>query len=153
MSKSFYLHKLVYYIAGLASVIFVASYFFPQLYRIGLLVLLLLALAMLVDGLLLYSKKNALAAERILTERFSIGDPNKVAILLKNRYPFPIRASIIDEIPVQFQDRNWLRKIQVGGHAESELHYTLTPLSRGEYIFHDINIYAHGPLQLVRRRF
>lgn len=153
MMKSFYLHKLVYYIAGLASVVFVTSYFFPQLYRIGLLILLLLALAMLVDGILLYSKKNALEAERVLSERFSIGDPNKIFIRLKNNYPFPIRASIIDEIPVQFQDRNWLRKVQAGGQSETELHYTLTPLSRGEYHFHDINIYAHGPLQLVRRRF
>ncbi len=57
MIKSFYLHKLVYYIAGLAAVVFVTSYFFPQLYRIGLLILLLMALAMLVDGVLLYSKK------------------------------------------------------------------------------------------------
>ena len=46
MIKSFYLHKLVYYIAGLAAVVFVTSYFFPQLYRIGLLILLLMALAM-----------------------------------------------------------------------------------------------------------
>lgn len=153
MIKSFYLHKLVYYIAGLASVVFVTSYFFPQLYRIGLLILLLLALAILVDGILLYSKKNALEAERVLSERFSIGDPNKIFIKLKNKYPFPIRSSIIDEIPIQFQDRNWLRKTQVGGHGETELHYTLTPLSRGEYSFHDINVYVHGPLQLVRRRF
>jgi len=106
-----------------------------------------------VDGLLLYSKKNALEAERVLTERFSIGDPNKIFIRLKNKYPFPIRSSIIDEIPIQFQDRNWLRKTQVGGQSETELHYTLTPLSRGEYSFHDINVYVHGPLQLVRRRF
>ncbi len=153
MIKSFYLHKLVYYIAGLASVVFVTSYFFPQLYRIGLLILLLLALAILVDGILLYSKKEAVEADRILSERFSIGDPNKIAIRLKNKYPFPIRSSIIDEIPIQFQDRNWLRKVQVGGHGETELQYTLTPLSRGEYSFHDINIYVHGPLQLVRRRF
>ncbi|MBL0271389.1 MAG: DUF58 domain-containing protein [Chitinophagaceae bacterium] len=153
MIKSFYLHKLVYYIAGLAAVVFVTSYFFPQLYRIGLLILLLMALAMLVDGVLLYSKKNALEAERILSERFSIGDPNKIFIRLRNNYPFPIRASIIDEIPVQFQDRNWLKKTQVSGQSENELHYTLTPLSRGEYYFHDINVYAHGPLQLVRRRF
>jgi len=153
MIKSFYLHKLVYYIAGLAAVVFVTSYFFPQLYRIGLLILLLMALAMLVDGVLLYSKKNALEAERILSERFSIGDPNKIFIRLRNNYPFPIRASIIDEIPVQFQDRNWLKKTQVSGQSENELHYSLTPLSRGEYYFHDINVYAHGPLQLVRRRF
>ena len=153
MIKSFYLHKLVYYIAGLAAVVFVTSYFFPQLYRIGLLILLLMALAMLVDGVLLYSKKNALEAERILSERFSIGDPNKIFIRLRNNYPFPIRASIIDEITVQFQDRNWLKKTQVSGQSENELHYTLTPLSRGEYYFHDINVYAHGPLQLVRRRF
>ncbi len=153
MIKSFYLNRIVYYIAGVAAGIFVVSYFVPQLYRIGMLVLLLLALALLVDGLLVYSKRDGIKAQREVTERFSIGDPNKVMIRISNHYAFPVRASIIDELPVQFQERDWIRKIHVVREGHYELPYSLVPTSRGEYIFHAINIYVHGPLGLVKRRY
>ncbi|MFZ9387745.1 MAG: DUF58 domain-containing protein [Chitinophagaceae bacterium] len=140
-------------IAGAAAAIFVASYFIPPLYRVGLLVLVLTGLAVLTDVLLLYSKKQGVNASRLTAERFSIGDPNPVQIGVRNGYPFPLRASIIDEIPVQFQDREWLRKIRVAAESEYVLSYSLVPHSRGEYVFHDINLYAHGPLRLVKRRY
>ena len=153
MIKSFYLNRIVYYIAGMAAGVFVVSYFIPQLYRIGLLILLLLALALLVDGLLVYSKRDGIKAQREVTERFSIGDPNKVMIQVSNQYAFPVRASIIDELPVQFQERDWIRKIRVVREGNHELSYSLVPTSRGEYIFHAINIYVHGPLGLVKKRY
>lgn len=153
MVKSFYLNRIVYYIAGAAAGVFVASYFIPPMYRIGLLVLLLLGLAILADGLLVYSKQNGIIAARDVPERFSIGDPNKVEIRISNRYVFPVKASIIDELPVQFQERDWIRRIRVEGEGKYSLVYTLVPVSRGEYVFHDINIYVHGPLGLVKRRY
>lgn len=153
MTKSFYLNNLVYYIAGGAAVVFVASYFEPALYRIGGVILLLLAIAVAVDALLVYSNKKGLAAEREVTDRFSIGDPNKVKIYLNNAYGFAIRASIIDELPVQFQERKWIRRVSISREEKYTLEYSLTPSSRGEYVFHDINVYVHAPLQLVKRRY
>lgn len=151
--KSFYLNNIVYYIAGSAAVIFVISYFQPALYRIGGLVLLLLGIAVLVDGLILYSKKKGIDAERIAGERFSISDPNKVLIRVKNNYGFPVLASIIDELPIQFQERKWIRRFKIGRDETGEIEYILTPLTRGEYVFENINIYAHAPLRLVKRRY
>jgi uncharacterized protein (DUF58 family) len=151
--KSFYLNNIVYYIAGSAAVVFVLSYFFPAWYRIGGLVLLLLLLAMIVDTILVYSKKNGITAERIVADRFSIGDDNKVLLRLYNIYNFPVRTSVIDELPVQFQERKWIRKIKVESDNTGLLEYLLKPVSRGEYVFNDINIYVHAPLQLVKRRY
>ncbi|MFZ1259850.1 MAG: DUF58 domain-containing protein, partial [Chitinophagaceae bacterium] len=65
----------------------------------------------------------------------------------------PVRTSIIDELPVQFQERKWIRKAIVGRNDEYELQYFLKPDTRGEYIFNDINVYVHAPLQLVKRRY
>lgn len=153
MEKSFYLNRIVYYIAGGAALVFVAGFFFPAFYRIGFLVLLLLAMAVLVDILLLYSRRNGVEAHRETGERFSLGDPNKVIIHLQNYYGHQVKMSVIDELPIQFQERNWLKKIIVPGGGRQELLYTLTPFSRGEYIFHDINVYVHAPLQLAKRRY
>ncbi len=153
MIRSFYLNNIVYYIAGAASVVFAASYFIPALYRIAGLILLLLGMALLVDTLLAYSRKKGVSAERELTDRFSIGDPNKVNIYLFNHYGFPVRVSIIDELPVQFQERKWIRKATVARDGKYILEYTLTPVSRGEYAFNNINVYVHAPLLLVKRRY
>ncbi len=153
MIKSFYLNNIVYYIAGSAVVVFVASYFLPAMYRIGGLILLLLAIAIVIDAILVYSNRKGVAANRIVSDRFSIGDPNKVILTLINHYGFPVRASIIDELPIQFQERKWMRKATIGRNEEYRLEYLLKPAARGEYVFDDINVFVHAPLQLVKRRY
>jgi uncharacterized protein (DUF58 family) len=151
--KSFYLNKTVYYLAGAIALVLVLSYFFPAFYRVGGLLLLLLGIAILADSLLVFSKSKGIIAERIMAERFSIGDENKVVLKITNNYGFPLKASVIDEIPVQFQDRTWLRRLTLDNKETSSLEYFLRPATRGEYIFQRINVFAHGPLKMVLRRY
>jgi uncharacterized protein (DUF58 family) len=153
MIKSFFLNKIVYYITGTIAVLFVLSFWVPSLFRIANLLLLLLGIAILLDSLLLYGRKKGMSAERLTTDRFSIGDENKVSLVLTNHYAWPVQVSVIDEIPIQFQDRNWLRKAKIDNRQAFELEYFLRPLTRGEYIFDNINVFVHGPLRLVMRRF
>ena len=151
--RSFYLNKIVYYIAGGAAVLYLISYFIPSFFGIGTLLLLLLFLAVLVDAFLIYTKKKGFVAERWVTDRFSIGDLNKVKLHLKNQYPFPVNLSVIDELPIEFQERNWLRKLRMDSNANHELEYSVCPKTRGEYLFGNINVYIHGPLSMVKRRY
>jgi uncharacterized protein (DUF58 family) len=153
MLKSFYLNNIAYYVAGAAAAVFVLSYFYPAWFRIGNLLLLLLLLAVVFDTLLAYSRHEGVTAERLLTERFSIGDNNKVSLHLKNKYLFPVRVSIIDELPVQFQERKWIRKLKIDRGKDGMIHYLLKPVTRGEYIFNDINVFVHAPLGLVKRHY
>ena len=153
MIKSFYLNNIAYYIAGAASVVFVISYFHPALFQIGGLILLLLGIAIFIDTLLVFSKRKGIRAERLVTDRFSIGDDNKVVISLDNNYAFPVKTSVIDELPIQFQEREWIRRAKIDRGEKHDLEYFLKPMTRGEYVFNNINIFAHGPLQLVKRRF
>ena len=153
MIRSFYFNKIVYYIAGAAAILYALSYFIPSFYRIAGLMLVLLGVAVLIDMILVYSKNKGITASRELPERFSVGDQNKVQIHLTNHYAFTVKTSIIDELPVQFQDRNWIRKLILQTDQPAILDYTLRPETRGEYTFHDINVFVHAPLKLVRRRF
>ncbi|HPN60401.1 MAG TPA: DUF58 domain-containing protein, partial [Chitinophagaceae bacterium] len=146
MNRSFYLNKIVYYIAGAAGILYALSYFLPALYRIAGLMLVLLGAAVLIDFILVYSKKNGMAAKRELPDRFSIGDQNRVRIRLTNHYAFTVKTSIIDELPIQFQERNWIRKLYLSSDQPAELDYQLRPQTRGEYTFHDINVFVHAPL-------
>jgi len=151
--KSFYLNSIVYYIAGAAAIVYALSYFLPSLFQIGNIILVLLVIAIFIDTILVYSKKDGIRAKRMVSDRFSIGDLNKVIIQLANQYGFDVKASIIDELPVQFQERNWIRKVQLQKETSFDLEYSLRPTSRGEYIFNDINVFVHAPLRLVKRRY
>lgn len=153
MIKSFYLNNITYYIAGSSAVVFVLSYFFPPLFRFGGMILLLLAVAIVIDTLLIYGKKSGFNGERVTTDRFSIGDENKVVLQLQNDYAFPVNVKVVDELPIQFQERSWFRKVSIPSGTKAAISYFLRPTSRGEYIFDNINVFVQAPLQLVRRKY
>jgi uncharacterized protein (DUF58 family) len=107
----------------------------------------------LIDYALLFFAKGSVAATRSCPQRFSIGDENKVSVLLYNSYPFNVTCTIIDELPLQFQERNFSRTTNIRYRSNIELDYTLRPLSRGEYNFGNVLCFASTPLGLLTRRF
>ena len=139
--------------AGGIVVLYVFSYFIPVLYDIAGIGLILLVLSILVDSFLIFGKRYALRAERITTDRWSNGDDNKVVLHFQNNYSFPIATHIIDELPAQFQERNWYRKARLESRSEEHMDYSVKPLTRGEYSYGNINVFVRGPLQLAKRKF
>lgn len=151
--SSFFLNRIAYYIAGVAAAAYVLSYFLPFLFLVGHIILVLLAISIFVDMILLYGKSKGIRSKRITAERFSNGDQNKVLLHIANDYSFPVMLSVIDELPVQFQERNWMRKLKIDAGKNSEIEYSLRPVQRGEYVFGNINIYVYSPLAIVKRRY
>lgn len=150
---SFFLNRIAYYIASIAAFVYIVSYFFPPLFVIGHIILVMLGVALLLDLVLLYGRSKGIKANRVTADRFSNGDLNRVILRIQNQYSFPVTLNIIDELPIQFQERNWLRKIKTEADKEESIEYHLRPVERGEYAFGDINIYTCSPLQLVKRRY
>ncbi|WP_018629683.1 DUF58 domain-containing protein [Niabella aurantiaca] len=151
--QSFYLNKIVYYTGGAIALLFIASYFHPALYTIAALLLALLSIAVLADALLVYGKSKGIIATRTTPDRLSIGDENRITLHLFNNYSYPVNLSVIDELPVQFQERNWVRKAALAGNQGTDLYYSVKPLTRGEYVFHNIHVFVTAPLRLVTRKF
>jgi len=151
--SSFFLNRIAYYIAGVAAAAYVLSYFLPFLFLVGHIILVLLAISIFVDMILLYGKSKGIRSKRITAERFSNGDQNKVLLHIDNDYSFPVMLSVIDELPVQFQERNWMRKLKIDAGNNSEIEYSLRPVQRGEYVFGNVNIYVYSPLAIVKRRY
>ncbi len=105
------------------------------------------------DILLLYLTRTGLEAERITPEKLSNGDLNPIKINLKNHYTFPVSVKIIDEIPFQFQVRDFKIVKTIKAATQKEIGYDLRPTERGEYHFGSLNIYVSSPLRLISRRF
>ncbi len=128
------------------------SHFIPL---IGILINYLLIsyiIAFLANIIVLFSKQNPVVAERKVAERLSNGDNNKVAIRVKNFLPFAVQIKIIDELPPQFQYRDFEINLQLKSQEVAVEHYILRPTERGEYNFGDINLFLQVKFSLVSRR-
>lgn len=132
--------------------LFFISFSLPFLFRVAQLVLLFYAALVLLDYAILFFRGKGITIQREMAERFSNGDENKVQLVVKSHYPFKVHLSIIDEIPVQFQQRDFVLKLVMTGEEQQRLVYNLRPVERGEYTFHDINVFIKSPLNLVVRR-
>nr|WP_262915775.1 DUF58 domain-containing protein [Chryseobacterium taklimakanense] len=115
--------------------------------------LILAVVIFIVDYLLLFNKKNAVFAQRILPEKLSNGDENPVKIDIRNNYPFKIKTKTIDEIPFQFQKRDFLIEREISPGKNVFFQYILEPKERGEYSFGNLNIFVQSPVGFVSRRY
>lgn len=98
-------------------------------------------------------RSNLFESKRNLSEKFSNSDANTVEIEFINRYSFTIYVECIDEIPVQFQKRDFLLQLKLPPKKQQKKTYQLIPVERGEYIFGKLNCYVSSPIQLIKRRF
>ncbi|MBB5267493.1 uncharacterized protein (DUF58 family) [Algibacter amylolyticus] len=97
--------------------------------------------------------KHKIDAIRNLPDKFSNGDKNQIHIDITNNYPFTIYLEVIDEVPEQFQIRDFKIKESVSSRKTRSIEYHLKPTERGEYYFGDLNVYASSVLNLVAKRF
>src|SRR5438270_11669903 len=110
-NTSFHLNRVAYYVGFGAAALFILSYFAPGFFTVAIAILLFTSISVLIDAILLYQKRKGMEAIRVLNERLSNGDENKILLQLKNNYDFKIQATVIDELPYQFQERNWKKII------------------------------------------
>ncbi|PWB24736.1 DUF58 domain-containing protein [Flavobacterium sp. HTF] len=132
---------------------FVCAFIFPTLYNGVWFIVLVLSTFLALDILLLYLAKTGIEANRHMPEKLSNGDLNPVKISIKNHYSFSILVKVIDEIPFQFQVRDFKILKNIKASAQEEMGYDLRPTERGEYYFGNLNIYVSSPLKLISRRF
>jgi len=152
--KSIYLNNRFFLVLIINVVLFVFGHFFPIFYLIGKITLISLIVLIFTDFILLYNNdSNIIQANRITPDKLSNGDVNFIKIFIKSNYTYPIYIKIIDEIPPQFQVRDFLIKDVLKSGHEKIFQYELNPYQRGEYSFGSLNIYCSTLLNFIGRRF
>lgn len=121
---------------------------------IGLIALGLLTLLVLIDALALFATPGEqLKARRILDDKLSNGDLNDISIILENHYPQLLDVEVIDELPYQFQHRNFSIRLKLAPRKQQTLTYQVRPTERGEYQFGAVNVLVQSPIHFIIRRF
>ncbi|MCF4101842.1 DUF58 domain-containing protein [Gillisia sp. M10.2A] len=149
--KAIYFHQRFFVGIFAIATIFLFSYWIAFLYPIAWILAVLLSVFSLLDITVLFSR-NAINANRQLPEKLSNSDLNTIYITLENKHAFKVSIEIIDELPIQFQKRDFLQKLQLSARQKDTVTYGVRPVERGEYIFGKLNIYVSTPLKLIKKR-
>ena len=149
---SLFLARRWYWLLAGVILLFVLSYGIDFLFTIAQLFLLFLVLVTAMDFLVLFTRSEPVIVQRDLSDRMSNGDSNPVQIRVYNGYTFPVKLRIIDELPVQLQERHFFLDADLRSGEKKVLDYVLRPKERGEYVFHDINVFIRSPFGLLVRR-
>ena len=151
--KEFYLTSRFLLFTVILVLLFFFGYFYSPLFFIGKVGVIIFISILIVESFILFSNKQNVYAERILSDRLSNGDDNEVKIILTNNYTLNINVKIIDELPFIFQIRDFeIISVLQSGNTKT-FNYIIHPVKRGEYDFGALNVYVSTMLNLVSRRF
>lgn len=134
------------------AIIFLFSHWISFLYVPAWILSILLLVLIILDIITLY-RKQGIKAKRLVPDKLSNSDQNPVRVSVYNAFPFRVKVEIIDELPVQFQNRDFLQKHSIGARQKAQIEYSLRPVQRGVYTFGKLNVYISSPFRLVKRRF
>lgn len=151
--RDLYLTNRFFGVMGSVALFFVFSYIVPLWFPVALTFFILAVLLTLADAFLLFHSSMMVSADRKLPKLLSLGDQNRISLNVRNESNRPLNIEVIDELPVQFQERDFKISLSIAAAANSSLYYELTPVNRGVYEFGLINLFASTNLQMVQRRF
>lgn len=150
--KSLYLKPLLFYCLSALVVVFCVGFVFSLFFTIGIFGFIIVLILLVIDILLLYKQPNGITASRLVSDRLSNGDANQIQLTVENNYPFHVHLNIIDEVPIQFQERNLQFNLAVLKGKKKLLNYYITPTKRGEYLFGNLNVYVTANIGFVERK-
>ncbi|EAQ41483.3 protein of unknown function DUF58 [Polaribacter sp. MED152] len=129
------------------------GFFVAIFFEIAKVLLLVLVGLLIIDITLLYNTKNGISAERFLPEKLSNGDENKITLDIQNKYNFEAHIELIEELPYQFQKRDFNFQLSLQKKEIKAVKYSLNPKERGLYEFGNLNAYANTGLKLATKKY
>ncbi len=135
-------------VAAIFAFAFGAAFLFPVAKA-----LFVVAIGMvLADAVLLFSKKEMVAARRETPHIYSLGDANPVRIFLENKTKLALDLLVTDELPAQFQRRDFEVPLHLASGAAQKIHFELTPFERGNFEFGQTHLFLRTKIGLLERR-
>ncbi len=150
--KNLFLADRFFYFFGAITLVFVASFMLDGLFIIAQLFLMIAVIVVLVEGFLLFRDAIDVEVERVVPKVFSLSDENEIILKVKNLSNETLDALVIDELPVQFQKRDFEVSMLLDPNSVNDVPYSLRPVTRGEYSFGEIHVFIKSNLGLLERR-
>jgi uncharacterized protein (DUF58 family) len=131
---------------------FLTSYIVESLFGVFKIVFYVFVLLFIVDLILLFASKGQVKGKRLVPDKLSNGDDNSIEIEIGNEYLFSSTIKVIDELPFQFQKRDFGLKSTLKPGEYKNYKYELRPTERGVYSFGNLIVFATSPIGFVARK-
>lgn len=140
-----------YYVGSTLGFLLILAAYSPVAVNVVKVLALLLFVLVIFDLALLYSNNKGFEVNRKLAKRFSNGDENKVVVVFKSLYNNSVKIRFVDELPIQFQIRDFEFNRIVKVNEKFDIEYSLRPVVRGEYFFGKIHVFVRNNIGLIER--
>ncbi len=150
--KSIYLGPRFLPVIWGLSLLFALSFIWPMLFPVAQAFLVIAAALSIAELFLLFNGSLNVKAERHVGQVLSLGDDNPIELSVMNLSGIGLSMSIIDELPIQLQERHFKKDLSLDAGERKELAYQIRPTVRGEYHFGQVQVMVHGRLGLFSRR-
>lgn len=150
---SIYLSKYFFWGIGVLITAYFLGSIFPFALGVARALMALFVLSVLAELIQLFRITDGLDIKREAPTKLSNGDENHIYVLIKSNMPYGCRFILIDELPVQFQNRDKTFFGKIGAEENSTIEYIIRPTERGEYRFGNINVYVSTLTHMIQRRY
>ena len=146
--------RLRFYLAlGGCVVVTALGFFWGPLMTVGLVLATAVFAAAVVEYVTVGQQGRHLTAARDMEKRLHLGDENPIRVRVAHGGKVALRAVLVEELPVQFQERDFQLAFEVAPGQTRLLNYKLRPTQRGVYTFGRMLMVVRTALGLVERRY
>lgn len=120
---------------------------------VGAIFLIVFIIIFLFDMTSIYSSNIGFECQRKCDNRLSNGDKNTISLIITNQSDKSLSTKIVDELPDEFQIRDFEIATTFAAGTTQEVTYNITPKKRGSYTFQNVNIFVESRFKLLERKF
>ena len=150
--RDLFLTNRFFWSCGAISLSFVLGFAFPWCFPIALAATVLQLSLIALDAWWLFSRTPLVSCSRTLPRMPGLGDACAVILELNNGGDLFLNTTLIEELPLQLQERNFEKKVTLHPGETIRMVYSFRPVSRGQYFFGDTLLYVSTRLGLLERR-
>jgi len=147
-----FLRARFYYAWGAGLVLCTSGMLWYPLLYLGVCLIGFLILLTVVEYIQITRASADLLASRRVDSRLSLVDDNPVSIRIINTGASDLSFELVDELPQQFQKRDFGESFSLSAASDRLVKYTLRPTERGVYTFGNLLLFVGTKLGLVQRR-
>lgn len=147
-----YLTNTFFIAIGLCIAICAIGFLVPLLFDLSWIILVALLVITLFDGAFLWKSIGKIECERQMPPVLPLGDETDIIIQVRSKFPYPLKSRIIDELPIEFQERNFYIAYDIPQGGSKQIKYKLRPINRGVFNFGNCNLFLRSTIGLVQFR-
>ena len=150
--REIFLTNRLFYAIGLVITSFCIAYAVPEFIYLAVAIIGFCVGAIGYDAFILFKLRSPITVKRETGKLFSLFDENPVHLEVESTASQILKVRILDEIPIQFQNRSFEILTDVLPGEKRHIDYELKPATRGEYWFGKTNAFLSTKVGFIERR-